>query len=92
MIVRRRRTPSDAALNETQAFRERRTKAATGRSTNPQQARPRRVSPRHAPGGHTNRDLFDTLPIEDLMNTAVIMASFVYHAAMSDTRTPRFVG
>jgi hypothetical protein len=40
-------------------------------------------------GGHTNLDYFDTLPIEDLMKNAVIMASFVYHAAMSDTKIPR---
>jgi hypothetical protein len=40
-------------------------------------------------GGHTNLDFFDTLPIEDLMKNAVIMASFVYHAAMSDAQIPR---
>ena len=40
-------------------------------------------------GGHTNLDFFDTLPIEDLMKNAVIMASFVYHAAMADQRIPR---
>ena len=40
-------------------------------------------------GGHTNLDFFDTLPIEDLMKNAVIMASFVYHAAMADERLPR---
>lgn len=40
-------------------------------------------------GGHTNLDFFDTLPMDDLMKNAVIMASFVYHAAMSDTRIPR---
>ncbi len=40
-------------------------------------------------GGHTNLDFFDTLPIEDLMKNAVIMASFVYHAAMSDAKIPR---
>jgi hypothetical protein len=40
-------------------------------------------------GGHTNLDFFDTLPIEDLMKNAVMMASFVYHAAMSDERMPR---
>ncbi len=40
-------------------------------------------------GGHTNLDYFDTLPIDDLMRNAVIMASFVYHAAMSDTPIPR---
>ena len=40
-------------------------------------------------GGHTNLDFFDTLPIEDLMKNAVIVASFVYHAAMADERLPR---
>jgi hypothetical protein len=40
-------------------------------------------------GGHTNLDFFDTLPMDDLIKNAVIMASFVYHAAMSDTRIPR---
>ena len=40
-------------------------------------------------GGHTNLDYFDTLPLEDLRRNAVIMASFVYHAAMSDERIPR---
>jgi len=39
--------------------------------------------------GHTNLDFFDTLPAEDLMKNAVVMASFVYHAAMSDARIPR---
>lgn len=33
-------------------------------------------------GGHTNLDYYDTLPIDDLKKNAVIMASFVYHAAM----------
>jgi|TARA_B100000809_G_scaffold192825_1_gene191715 carboxypeptidase Q len=40
-------------------------------------------------GGHTNLDFFDTVPIEDLMKNAVIMASFAYHAAMVDERIPR---
>ena len=40
-------------------------------------------------GGHTNLDFFDTLPIEDLMKNAVIMASFVYHPASADERIPR---
>ncbi len=40
-------------------------------------------------GGHTNMDFFDTIPIEHLMKNAVIMATFVYHAAMSDERIPR---
>ena len=39
-------------------------------------------------GGHTNLDFFDTLPIEDLMKNAVIIASFVYHAAIADERIP----
>jgi hypothetical protein len=40
-------------------------------------------------GGHTNLDFFDTVPLEGLMKNAVIMATFVYHAAMSDERIPR---
>jgi carboxypeptidase Q len=40
-------------------------------------------------GGHTNLDFFDTLPLDDLTKNAVIMASIVYHAAMTDERIPR---
>lgn len=40
-------------------------------------------------GGHTNLDFLETLPPEDLMKNAVIMASFAYHAATSDARVPR---
>ena len=40
-------------------------------------------------GGHTNLDFFDTIPLEDLMKNAVIIATFVYNAAMSDERIPR---
>jgi hypothetical protein len=40
-------------------------------------------------GGHTNLDFFDTIQAEDLMKNAVVMASFAYHAAMSDERMPR---
>jgi hypothetical protein len=40
-------------------------------------------------GGHTNMDFFDSLQAEDLMKNAVIMASYAYHAAMSDERVPR---
>ncbi|MDZ4258667.1 MAG: M20/M25/M40 family metallo-hydrolase [Gemmatimonadales bacterium] len=40
-------------------------------------------------GGHTNLDFFDTLQADDLMKNAVIMASYAYHAAMSDARMPR---
>ncbi len=40
-------------------------------------------------GGHTNLDFYDTLPIEDLKKNAVIMASFVWHAAMADDLLPR---
>jgi carboxypeptidase Q len=34
-------------------------------------------------------DVFDTLVPDDLKKNAVIMASFAYHAAMSDQRIPR---
>lgn len=40
-------------------------------------------------GGHTNLDYYDTLPIDDLKKNAVIMAGFVYHAAMHGERLPR---
>ncbi len=40
-------------------------------------------------GGHTNLDFFDTLPLDDLRKNAVIMAVFVYHAAMADDVLPR---
>lgn len=40
-------------------------------------------------GGHTNLDFFDTLPLDDLKKNAVIMAAFVYHAAMADELIPR---
>ncbi|MDE2751845.1 MAG: M20/M25/M40 family metallo-hydrolase, partial [Gemmatimonadota bacterium] len=40
-------------------------------------------------GGHTNLDFYDTLPIDDLIRNAVIMASFVYNAAMDDVKVPR---
>lgn len=40
-------------------------------------------------GGHTNLDFYDTLPIDDLMKNAVIMAAFVHHAAIADARIPR---
>jgi hypothetical protein len=34
-------------------------------------------------------DFFDAIQAEDLMKNAVIMASYAYHAAMSDERVPR---
>lgn len=40
-------------------------------------------------GGHTNLDFYDTLPIEDLKKNAVIMAAFVWRAAMAEERLPR---
>ncbi|MDA1081728.1 MAG: M20/M25/M40 family metallo-hydrolase [Gemmatimonadetes bacterium] len=45
----------------------------------------------HIPGGggHTNLDFFDTIQADDLMKNATIMASYVYHAAMADTKIPR---
>ena len=50
-----------------------------------------RVRPSDFPSfrGHTNLDFFDTIPIEDLMKNAVVMAIFVYNAAMSDEKIPR---
>ncbi len=42
-----------------------------------------------AEGGHTNLDFFDTIQGEDLMKNATIMASYAWHAAMSDERVPR---
>jgi hypothetical protein len=38
---------------------------------------------------HTNLDVFDHLVAEDLIQSAVITASFVYHAAMRDEMLPR---
>lgn len=40
-------------------------------------------------GGHTNLDFFDTIPLDDLKKNAVIMAVFVYHAAIAEERLPR---
>jgi hypothetical protein len=38
---------------------------------------------------HTNLDLYDRVVPEDVMKNAVIMASFVYHAANRDQPLPR---
>ena len=38
---------------------------------------------------HTNLDTFDHLVEEDLKQAAVVVATFVYHAAMRDERLPR---
>jgi hypothetical protein len=38
---------------------------------------------------HSNMDVLDRLQEEDVKQAAVIMASFVYHAAMRDERLPR---
>jgi Zn-dependent M28 family amino/carboxypeptidase len=38
---------------------------------------------------HTNMDLYDRIQAEDLMKNAVVIASFVYHAATRDTLLPR---
>ena len=40
-------------------------------------------------GGHTNLDFFDTIPLDDLKKNAVIMAVFVYHAAIAEHVMPR---
>jgi hypothetical protein len=42
-----------------------------------------------AEGGHSNLDFFDTVQAPDMMKNAVVMAAYVYHAAMADTRMPR---
>jgi carboxypeptidase Q len=38
---------------------------------------------------HTNMDVYDRIQREDMMQAAVIMASFVYNAAMRDAMFPR---
>jgi hypothetical protein len=38
---------------------------------------------------HSNADVYDRIAGDDLKQAAVIMASFVYHAAMSDEKLPR---
>jgi len=38
---------------------------------------------------HTNQDVYDHCVPEDLIQSAVVMASFVYHAAMREERLPR---
>ena len=38
---------------------------------------------------HSNMDVYDRLQRRDLMQASVIMASFVYHAAMRDEKIPR---
>jgi Zn-dependent M28 family amino/carboxypeptidase len=40
-------------------------------------------------GGHTNLDFYEGIQPEDLMKNAVVMASYAYHAAMSDEPMPR---
>lgn len=42
-----------------------------------------------AEGGHSNLDFFDTVQAPDMMKNAVVMAAYVYHAAMADARMPR---
>jgi Zn-dependent M28 family amino/carboxypeptidase len=38
---------------------------------------------------HSNMDVYDRIQKSDVIQSAVIMASFVYHAAMRDERLPR---
>jgi Zn-dependent M28 family amino/carboxypeptidase len=38
---------------------------------------------------HSNMDVYDRLQADDLKQAAVIVASFVYNAAMRDTMLPR---
>ena len=42
-------------------------------------------------GGHSNLDPLEIIQADDLMKNAVVMASYAYHAAMSDARMPRKV-
>jgi Zn-dependent M28 family amino/carboxypeptidase len=38
---------------------------------------------------HSNMDVYDRIQRGDLMQSAIIMASFVYHTAMRDQMLPR---
>ncbi|WP_400191951.1 M28 family metallopeptidase [Hymenobacter sp. B81] len=38
---------------------------------------------------HTNMDTYERLPADDLKQASVVVASFVYHAAMRDQKLPR---
>ena len=38
---------------------------------------------------HSNMDVYERIQAVDMMNNAVIVASFVYHAAMREERLPR---
>jgi len=38
---------------------------------------------------HTHLDVYDRIQREDMMQASVVMASFVYHAAMRDAMFPR---
>jgi len=40
-------------------------------------------------GGHTNLDFLEAIQAEDLMKNAVVMASYAYHAAISEAPVPR---
>jgi carboxypeptidase Q len=40
---------------------------------------------------HSNMDVYDHLVPEDLMQASVVMATFVYHAAMRDKKLPRIL-
>jgi Zn-dependent M28 family amino/carboxypeptidase len=41
---------------------------------------------------HTNMDTVERLNQDDIKQAAIVMASFAYHAAMSDRRIPRGKG
>ncbi len=38
---------------------------------------------------HSNQDVFDRIQADDMKQAAVIMAAFVYNAAMMDEKLPR---
>ena len=38
---------------------------------------------------HSNKDVFDRMQADDMKQASIIMASFVYNAAMRDEKLPR---
>jgi hypothetical protein len=37
---------------------------------------------------HSNQDVFDRVPADDMKQASIIMAAFVYNAAMRDDKLP----
>jgi len=38
---------------------------------------------------HTNQDFYERMRPEDLREAAIVLATFLYHAAMRDAKIPR---